>query len=235
MIKVFIDGRTEVYGASFFQLYQKIWKEGDLKVFRDMEEKYNITGAFLNNNNQEIPRKVLIMFHRMPGWKAVYFDEDAVIFLKETPANKAWIAKFAVNWNKWDPKPMDLQKLGTRRIDPFPYTSRAYVLEILGFQGPALKEAALALKVDPDDALAYRITGRIYGQRKNYRKAFENYRLAAMLAPGDRPSRLGLAWSYEHMGNNRGALLQYQRLLADKPKDVKIAGKVEKLKKLLKI
>ena len=93
-IKVFIDGRTEVYGAKFFETYQKIWKDGDAKVFADFDRKYNITGAFLNNAHQEIPRDVLKMFHSFKNWSIVYLDDDAVIFLKQTPYNKPFIDRF---------------------------------------------------------------------------------------------------------------------------------------------
>ena len=233
-VKVFIDGRTEVYGADFFERYQKVWKEGDLKVFQAMDARHSITGVFLNNNNQEIPRRVLKMFTRMPGWKVVYFDDDAVIFLKETPANKPMIKKFAVDLNKWDPKPMDLLKLGPKRIDPFPFVSRAYVLESLGLDGPALKELTCALQVSPDDPGAHRLLGKIYARRRDYHKAFEHFRMAVMLFPGDRLSRMGLANAYEHLGDHQAALRQYERLLADKPNDVKIADKVKKLKTRLK-
>src|SRR3989338_8888051 len=233
-VKVFIDGRTELYGSDFFERYQKVWKQGDLKMFREMDVKRNITGAFLNNNNQDIPRKVLKMFARMPGWRVVYFDDDAVIFLKETPVHKPLITKFAVDLNKWDPEPMDLSKLGPKRIDPFPFVSRAYLLESLGMDGPALKEVACALQVSPDHPGAYRLWGKIDARRRDYRKAFEHFRMAVMLFPGDRQSRMGLANAYEHLGDRQGALRQYERLLADKPNDVRIADKVRKLKERLK-
>ena len=129
---------------------------------------------------------------------------------------------------------MDLQKLGPRRIDPFPFIRRAYVLESLGLQVPALKEIACALKTAPDDIAAYELLGRIYGQRKDYHKAFENFRMATALSPGDRRSRMGLAWAYERLRDDAGALKQYERLLADKPNDAKIADKVKKLKERLK-
>ena len=128
---------------------------------------------------------------------------------------------------------MDLQKLGPRRIDPFPFTSRAYVLESLGLQAPALKEIACALKTAPDDIAAYELLGRIYGQRKDHHKAFENFRIAVAMVPSDAHSRIGLARAYERLGDYAGALRQYERLLADKPKDVKIAAKVKKLKTLV--
>jgi tetratricopeptide (TPR) repeat protein len=217
-IKVFIDGRTEVYGADFFENYQKIWKDGNAHAFAYFESKDNITGAFLNNAHQEIPWPVLKMFHSFKNWSIVYLDYDAVIFLKQTPYNKPFIDTFSVDLNKWQPKPMDILKLGTRRIDPFPFTSRAYILEILGADQAAIAEAREALRVEAGHAPAYNILGKIYTKRKEYRKAFENYRLGVMYS-GDKQARLGLAQAYENLKDYNGAIIQYQAVIDTFPKD----------------
>ena len=121
------------------------------------------------------------MFHSFKNWSIVYLDDDAVIFLKQTPYNKPFIDRFSVDLNKWKPKPMDLLKLGTKRIDPFPFTSRAYILEILGADEAAIRESKEALRVEPDYGPAYNMLGKIYNKRKDYQKAFENYRLGACI------------------------------------------------------
>jgi len=212
-IKVFIDGRTEVYGAKFFETYQKIWQEGNAKIFEGLERKDNITGAFLNNAHQQIPREVLKMFHSFKNWSIVYLDDDAVIFLKQTPFNKPFIDRLSVDLSKWKARPMDLLKLGTKRIDPFPLTSRAYILEALGADEAALLESKEALRVAPDYAPAYTMMGKIYNKRKDYKKAFEYYRLGAMYVQGDLQARLGLAQAYEDLKDYNGAINQYQRVV----------------------
>ena len=217
-IRVFIDGRTEVYGANFFENYQKIWKDGNAHVFAYFEHKFNITGAFLNNAKQDIPQNVLKMFHSLKDWSIVYLDDDAVIFLKQTPYNKPFIDRYSVDLKKWKPRPMDLLKLGTTRIDPFPFTSRAYVLEILDADEAAINESKEALRVEPGYAPAYNMLGRIYAKRKEYRKAFENYRLGVMYS-GNRLARLGLAESYDNLKVYNGAITQYQSLVDSSPKD----------------
>jgi len=218
-IKVFIDGRTEEYGARFFEDYQKIWQEGNAKVFQGFEKKYNITGAFLNNAHQQIPPQVLKMFHSFKNWSIIYLDDDAVIFLKQTPYNKPFIDRFSVDINKWKAKPMDLLRLGTRNIDPFPCTNRAYILETLGADEAALSEAKEALRVAPDYGPAFGILARIYNKRKEYQLAFDNYRFAAMFS-NDGQYRLGLAQSYENLKDYHDAISQYQRVLDTNPKHV---------------
>ncbi len=218
-IRVFIDGRTEVYGADFFENYQKIWRDGNPHAFAYFERRDNITGAFLNNAHQQIPMTVLKMFQSLKNWSIVYLDDDAVIFLKQTPYNKPFIDKLSVDITKWRPKSMDLLELGTKRIDPFPFTNRAYILETLGADEAALRESREALRVSPDDAVAYMMIGRIYNQRHDYKKAFENFRIGAMYLE-DIPSRLALAQAYEHLKDYNRAISQFQRVLDVSPQNV---------------
>jgi tetratricopeptide (TPR) repeat protein len=220
-IKVYIDGRTEEYGGDFFEHYQKVWKDGDEKLFLADVAKYNLTGAFLNNNNQSIPPKNLKMFYNLPDWKVVYFDYDAVILLRDVPANKAWIDRFAIDLKKWQPKPFNLQKLGTRRIEVTPFTSRAYILTTFGIYDPALKELQEALKVTPDDFDSFKNMGVIYEKKGDARHAFENFRLATILRPYDHEIRLSLAKSYESLKDYMGAKEQYDRVVEVAPNSIK--------------
>ena len=219
-IKVFIDGRTEVYGAKFFETYQKIWKDGNAKVFADFERKDNITGAFLNNAHQQIPQGVLKMFHSFKNWSIVYLDDDAVIFLKQTPFNKPFIDRFSVDLSKWKPKPMDLLKLGTKRIDPFPFTSRAYILETLGLMKGRFLNRKKPFGWPLITGRPITMMGKIYNKRKDYKKAFENYRLGAMYSQDNLQARFGLAQAYENLKDYNDAISQYQRVLDASPKDI---------------
>ncbi len=221
-IKVYMDGRTEEYGGDFFeQHYQKIWHDGDQKLFLSDAAKYNLTGAFLNNNNQLIPPKVLKMFYEMPDWKVVYFDYDAVIFLKNVPANKEWIDHLAIDLTKWQAKPMDLQRLGTKRVEPLPLTNRAYLLKTVGLYDAEFKEVQNALKVAPDDFNSYKMLGEIYRTKKDYRKSFEDFRIATTLEPYDSEIRLDLAGAYEFLKDSNGAREQYERIIEADAKNSK--------------
>jgi tetratricopeptide (TPR) repeat protein len=158
----------------------------------------------------------------VPGWKIVYFDYDGVIFLKDIPFNKVWIDRFAIDLKKWQPIPMDLQKLATKRVDPTPLNSRAYLLQNFGLLDIALKELREALKVSPDDAETYRLLGEIYATKKDYRRAFEYIRIAASFRPGSTETRLKLAFAYEQLKDYKGAIVQYERVLENDWKNAKV-------------
>jgi tetratricopeptide (TPR) repeat protein len=62
--------------------------------------------------------------------------------------------------------------------------------------------------------------GKIYNKRKDYKKEFEYYRLAALYAQGDLQARLGLAQAYENLKDYNEAISQYQRVVDASPKDI---------------
>jgi len=219
-IKVFIDGRTEVYGPDFFKMYKKMWGEGNPEVLDQAVEQYHFTGALLNSIQAAIPEKALKYFFEK-GWVIVYFDYDAVIFLKDVPGNKKAIERFRIDLSKWQPPLMDLRRLGAKYVVPFPQINRAYTLEALGFDRTALGEAEEALKICPGYIEPYKIMGKIFGKRKDYEKGFENFRIAAMMDPRNAQIRYNLALAYSDLGDWENALKQYQRIIEWEPRNPK--------------
>lgn len=233
-IKVFIDGRTEVYGSDFFKAYLKVWKEGNKKIFADFVSRYHLTGAFLNGANQQVPMDVIRLFHGLKDWRLVYFDYDGMIYLKDTLQNKAVIDRYAIDLKKWHSKPMDLKRLASRRVPTFQYVNRARMLLAVKLVDPAIKELKTAQLIDPDAYEIYQYLGDAYKYQKKYTMAFENFRIAVMMRPGDNHLRLRLAWAYEHIHDKKDALVQYERMLEDSPDDVKIINKINDLRTSLK-
>ncbi|MBN1869480.1 MAG: tetratricopeptide repeat protein [Candidatus Omnitrophica bacterium] len=220
-IKVFIDGRTEVYGGTFFQMYKKIWEDGDVELFEKIVKRYKITGALLNSSRQMIPEKILSYLFQHEDWRLVYFDYDAVIFLKNNPMNKPLIDQFEIDLARWKAPEIDLYKFGTLRVKPYRPYYRAYTLESLGFDDAALEELDQAIRVDPFYADAFDLAGKIYAKRKEYRKAFEHFRIAVTASPRTKKMRFNLALSYFDLGEYEGAVKQYKTISKMWPNDPK--------------
>lgn len=220
-IKVFIDGRTEVYGGEFFKEYQKIWDKGDLDLLEQAVEKYELSGALLNSVQQHIPKEILRYFYAHKEWILVYFDYDGLIFLRDIPANKEWIERFAIEIAQWQPPAIDLLKLGATYVLPYRYYHRAYTLESLDLDDLAMQEAQEAVKITPGYAEAYELMGKIYAKRKEYRRAFEHFRIAVMGLPNHRSMRDNLALSLLDMGAYEAAIEQYQQITGKWPNDPK--------------
>jgi tetratricopeptide (TPR) repeat protein len=170
------------------------------------------------------------MFYKLPGWKVVYFNYDGIIFLKDIPFNKPWIDRFAIDLNKWQSKGMDLQRLGTKQIDPIPLTNRAYMLKTIGLYDAAIKEIREALKVSPDNSESYKFLAEIYAKRKDHRKAFENARIATVLRPYNSAIRVQLATAYVNLKDYTQAIKQFDRVLEGDPENIKaLFGKARAL------
>lgn len=220
-IKVFIDGRTEVYGPAFFKYYQRVWEQDNVEEFANALENYKITGALMNSVHQPVPRGVLTYLYKNPAWVPVYFNYDAVIFLKDVPENKAYIEKFRLDLGTPRVEDFDLLRLGARNVTPYQHINRAYTLETLGLDDAALREIEEVLKIAPNYREAYKVLGKIYAKRKDYRRAFENFRIATMFAPDDHSSRMNLALAYYDLGEYKYAIEQYQRMIERWPSNPK--------------
>ncbi len=221
-IKVYIDGRTEVYGHEFFKRYRKMWAEGDKELLDEAIEKFHLIGALLNANKQEVPEKILQYFIHKKDWVVVYFDYDAVIFLKDVSENREVIDKYRIDLSKWQVKPFDIKRLGSVQVIPYQQSNRAYLLEAMGFDDAAIAEARDSLKVAPGYREPYKILGKIYGKRKDHQKAFENFRIATMVDPSDIESRHNMAYAYENLGDFENAIKQYEKIAnaaPDQPKE----------------
>ncbi len=220
-IKVMIDGRTEVYGAEFFKDYRSMWVSGNTKLFDEYVEKYRLTGAFLNSAMQFVPRELINHLYYSQDWKLIYFDNDGVIFLKNIPENKEWIDRLAFDLKDWKTKRADLKKIGAIDSNPFQNYYRANNLELLNLDDAALEEAQQELKIDPRYADVYELIGKIYAKRKDFSKAFEHFRIAAMLTPSNKDRRHNLAKVYFDMGEYDYAIREYNNIIKVWPQDAK--------------
>ena len=219
-IKVFIDGRTEVYGGGFFNAYLQIWEKGNMEVFEKAVEKYKLTGVFLNSVAQHIPAGILKHLYQGKDWKVVYFDYDAVIFLKDIPQNKAIIEKFAMDLTQWKTKKLDLLKLGIAKVVPFRNYYRAFTLETLDLNTQAISEAEEAIRIAPGYGDPYDLLGKIYGKQKKYKKAFENFRVSVLATPKKKSARYNLALAYFDLKDYDGAVSQYKAIIETWPQDI---------------
>ena len=218
-IRVFIDGRTEVYGPKLFEEYRKIWVDGNKNLFSEAVDKYALTGALLHSVQAPIPEKTLKLFSGSEEWVLVYLDYDGVIFLKDIPENHQHIEKLKIDLDTWEPPSTDLFRLGSRRVVPYQHVHRAQTLEAMGFDDLALQEAKEALDISPGFAEPYRLMGKIYGRRNEHMKAFKNFRIATMINPHDPDLRLNLGLAYEQLGDFTNALKQYEVFMKGRQDD----------------
>ena len=190
--KVFIDGRTELYGPDFFMDYQGLMN-GDIPLIKKITDKYKIEG-FVLSMRDSIP-DIFMRIYKDPQWSLVFLDDTGVVFLKDTTSNAELIKKFKIEPDKYKVPQEDLKKLGLRKIYPAPYIKRARLFEALGEYDLVLKEAEEAHRIFPISSQAYYFKGKAYLYKKLYKQAFENLRASLLITPGNEEALIGLGIS----------------------------------------
>lgn len=215
--QVFIDGRTELYGPDFFENYVAVG-EGKKKNLEETLRRYDIQGFFLTTPQHDLHMGLVKYLCQHPQWKIVYFDEFALIFLKDTPANSSLIKRFHFYLKGWSPPEPDFLRIGIAFRNPGPFLARAGLLNALHLYDAAAKEARIALDIMPNNAEALKFMADYYGHHKNYHDAFKCIRNAIIYAPGDLSLRTRLAMIYLGLNEKEKALRVVDNLVKKAPK-----------------
>ena len=83
-VRVFMDGRTDVYGDAHFQNYRAI-NSGDAAAFAAADRKWHFCWAIFPPEN----RKIVALLDRMPGWKRIHADKYAIVHVRDGCASPA--------------------------------------------------------------------------------------------------------------------------------------------------
>lgn len=212
--KVFIDGRTELYGPEFFKLYKKAFN--NKKALKEVTKKYDINCILVTYvSNLRIPGSVLKFLNEGKGWVLVYVDNSASVFIKNTNENKVIIEKFDVSKSAPDYAftEIDIEELKRKSIYPYAMIRKAIALERMGFYEQALEEADYALRIKPDCVTAYRIAASSYAGMKDYNTALEKLKKALTYAPRDIELREDIGFIYTKLGEFEKALRHYKTAL----------------------
>jgi len=208
--KVFIDGRTELYGDDFFKDYQKILAV-DKGAIDDIFDKYNINTVLLREIGDDFGTLASYFFNSRV-WALVYFDENSLIFLKDSPQNKLLVSRLKVDLKKWRTQKADLDKIGMKNVYPEPYINRGWIFYYLGLDEQALNETKETLRILPSCSDAYNIIGRIYLKQKLYSEASEALRLARIYGPSYDETLISLGDLYTQTGKFDAAVKVFKKL-----------------------
>ncbi|MDD5137581.1 MAG: hypothetical protein PHG72_02050 [Candidatus Omnitrophica bacterium] len=196
--RVFIDGRTELYGPEFFMNYVRAG-EGKRETIEMIVDRYNIKGFFLTNPQRDLHVGLIRYLYKSPQWICVYFDDAALIFVRDIPENAALIKAFRIDLKKWKPPVVDLLRVGIAQRYPGPSLKRAHLLSILECREAAWKEARAALDLMPNNAEAFKYAEDYYFEKGNYLQAYKYARLNLVYGGAQPWMRARLALIYDRM------------------------------------
>lgn len=220
-VRVFIDGRTEFYGADYFGRYLRVLK-GDDRLFEQLADQYRLTGVFLTVPSMMTLPVFIRYLYQSPRWALVYFNYDAVIFLRNIPSNRRWIEGHSIDLSQWQAPKAPLLRIGLRRVPAYQFVRRATMLYHLGFYPRARQELAQARLIEDPDAESRRLLGKIALKEKRFQEAFVQLRKAKLMNPPDMETRYFLALALRGLGKSGMALKQASLILIRQPRNSQV-------------
>ena len=203
-IKVFIDGRTEMYGREFFAQYLETMR-GNAVVTKRVFERYNIGAVLLSLTSENLPFLIGYLY-KNPDWKLVFFDETGVVFLKNIAQNQELISKYGADFSKYHPPAVNLKAIGLRRVYPWPYLKRASLFVLMHEESAALEEAKEALRIMPYSVKAHQLLGKIYLNNGSLQDALENLRAALIYSPRNLEALVDLGSCLKELKDDKSAI-----------------------------
>lgn len=197
--KVFIDGRLEVMGESFYSEYASIEAGSG---WADMVRRYQPNLAIVPYASVALMRRL----YGDPDWALIEVDGVSALFARRTPANRAAIAAAEDRWRRLDvPVAADREVLLPSRLPPwparllgrhrFPFEAwgRGNAMALLGLMQAARREYGRALREadleEPALVKNYALTNQYLGRRD---EAVAWYRRLLEIDPSSSEARLAL-------------------------------------------
>ncbi|MFA6217540.1 MAG: tetratricopeptide repeat protein [Candidatus Omnitrophota bacterium] len=209
--KVFIDGRTELYGPEFFKQYVNML-DNEGAAFDTAEKTYRLEAAFIEILAGNFPALIKRLY-KSPQWKLVYFDDRAVVFLKDTSSNRVLLQKFGIDLRGYSFPQADVRKVGAKQLYPTVQMQLAALFNFLEIDDLVVAGAREALRIMPHCAEAYTLLGKVNMRKKQYAQAYENFRIAAVYLPRVPGILVDLGESLCELDDTKSALTYFERAL----------------------
>jgi tetratricopeptide (TPR) repeat protein len=217
-IKVYIDGRTELYGKVFFKNYIKILDSGDWQLFQEQADEMGITGVFLSFMNKPVVSVFLSKLYLSADWELVYFDYDAIIFLRNIPANKDVIERFSIDLAYYGTPIAGTQFLNNPASKEI-YYNRAIVLKGLSLYAQADNEISQVIRIPPASGDEYFLKSELYLAMKKNAQALDSLKITERYQPKSIKVLSALASLYIEENDFDNALEVIGRILSQAPND----------------
>jgi Flp pilus assembly protein TadD len=183
--QVFIDGRLDVYGPSMFETYGRMFWSAP--VFDTMVQKYDITCCVLPqppSNTAVTQNYIGRTLARRSDWSLVYWDDLALIYLRDVPSNRQLIGANA--YQALLPILLGLPERADSSSPSFKLRQNERLLD----------EARRAVNENPASPLALTTLGIAYAQADRHADARQAFGQALAQDPNYSEALLALGVSY---------------------------------------
>ncbi|MBN3038959.1 MAG: tetratricopeptide repeat protein [Candidatus Omnitrophica bacterium] len=206
--KVMVDGRN-VHSSESYRFYLESLK-GEGK-FKKLAAEYKINFVALDYIFLTKTHSLIKELYNNKDWKLVYFDDKAVIFIKNIEKNRGIIRQYAIDFEDDTPREIVLKEERENTwlniANPANrLVNMANLFRILDLPQQRIYYLRSALAIDADCVEAYRMLGLAYLEQGGLKQAKENLEKAIELSPGDREAHSSLGYIYGVMGEPERAI-----------------------------
>jgi len=217
--RVFIDGRTEVYGKKFMDEFARSLI--DFKIWERLDEKFRFNTVILDYSASDVYYHLIRNLYESKEWKLVYLGDVALIFVKDGPANKDIVSSHNILFE-------NVQELGEREgypvrhrrasAHPAYFLNRSrFFIKAMDMPGLALKDLEKAVFVDPECYEVHQLLGYAYFKMKRFREAEKAFMKSLKIDSNIAEPYVNLGSVAAEMGLYKKARVLYERaLLLDK-------------------
>lgn len=208
--QVYIDGRLDVYGSDLFETYGKVFWSAP--ILDSVIDRYDLNCFVLPQPPSNTPATQNYIGRTLalrPDWSLVYFDDLALIYLRNVPRNRELIDRFAyhaivsslLGLPDENPDPAQNLKEARRAVaanpeSPLTQTMLGVSLSQAGEVDSAQRAFGQALRLDPRYGDALLGLGILYAREQRLETATATLERLVRLEPSNSIARLNLALAY---------------------------------------
>jgi len=222
--KVFFDMRVTDYGEDFFGAYKKSLV--DSSSWHRLTKKYGINYVFLDYSLPE-KQNLLSRLYNDKNWRLIFFNDNAVIFIRNLNKNKEIIKKYSIDFNNLQTSKRQkrfykeipfFKKLLKRKEFPYAHFNRGIFFNSIGLYKIAIEEYAKAIELNPDISFIHTNLGTTYYKMGMKKEAVEEFETAINLQHNNSYAYFNLGAIYVNDGSYEEAIGYFKKALMINPK-----------------
>jgi len=209
--KVFVDGRTEVYGKEFMDEF--VASVIDFERWKRLDEKYEFNMVILDYSSADFYYHIIKNLYESERWRLVYFGDVAVIFLKDNLINRQIVSSHEILFdNMQDDIRRDYD--GQALTYPEYFLNRArFFINAMDMPEESLRNLETAELINPECYEVYQLRGYTYFKMKKFNEAQEAFLRSLQIDPNIAEPYLNLGSVAAEMGLYKRAYFLYKQAL----------------------
>jgi len=213
--KVFVDGRTEVYGKEFMDDFAH--SINDLKRWKGLDDRYGFNAVILDYSSLDLYYYLIKELYEDRQWRLIYFGDVVCIFLKDNKINKHLASSYDISFEDIQD---DIEKghfIEDKKMSVYPeyFLNRArFFIEAMDMPGPALKNLEKTGSIDPECYEVYQLLGYTYFKMREFEKAGDAFMKSLEIDPDIAEPYLNLGSVAAEKGLYEKAYFLYKQALS---------------------